>query len=687
MDELLRDLVLVFVLAGAVLAVFHHLRLPALVGLLFAGGLIGPHGIGVLRDAGQIERMAELGILLLMFSIGLDFTPDRVHELVRAVGMGAAQMLFCVVVTLLLAVAFVGRWAEAVLLGFLVAHTSSTLMLKLFLDRGELSSPQVRLGLGISIAQDLSVVPMLLAVPMIAGGGSLADFALALLKVAGVLVVALGLARWVIPLWLHQVVRSRSRELFLIFLVVVSLGTAWATLAVGLSGALGAFLAGLAIAASAYSHQTLAEVVPFRDLLVSLFFISIGMLVDVRTAPQFAAPVVLLVLVVLALKFVSGFLPVLAWGYPLRIATLVGLGIAQVGEFSFVLAHAGREAGLMSGEWFQVFVLVAVLTMLVNPFLVAGGPRISLALAALPWAARFDGRGSAEEATPTPALEGHVVVAGYGLNGQTVVRALQALGVPHAALDLNPDTVQAAQQRGESVFYGDCTRAEVLRKLHLDAARAYVVAISDARATRQAVQVAHQEAPGLHILVRTRYLAEIDALHRLGAEEVIAEEFETSLEIVARVLHSFHLPRTRIEGIVQHFRGDAYEAFRGPSPLPNPDLLGRILPALQIEAVVIQEGAAADGRSLRELELRTRTGATLLAVQRDGRMETVPAPDFRLQVKDLVVLAGTSRQILTAVGLLERPEGRSLRDVVEPPPGVQEGDSRGPTDAGVGSDQ
>lgn len=567
MDTLLRDLVLVFLVAGAVLVVFYRLGLPAVVGLLIAGVLTGPHGIGVLQDGSQINQLAELGILLLMFSIGLDFTPDRVHELVRTSGMGLVQMLICIIVTTLVAAAFVGRWAEAIFLGFLVAHTSSTLMLKLSLDRGELSSPQVRLGLGISITQDLSSVPMLLAVPMLAGGGgSLTEFGLALLKVASVLAVVLGLARGAIPLGLHYVIRSRSRELFLVFLVIVCLGTAWATLAVGLSVALGAFLAGLVIAASPYSHQTHAEVVTFRDLLVSVFFISIGMFLDVSVMWNYAGLAVLVVLSVLVLKYLSGFLPVLVWWYPLRIATLVGLAMAQIGEFAFVLSHVGREAKLISDELFQFFVLVAIVTTLVNPFLVAGGAAFFRGLVTFPWLRRFERRGLAEEPTGVPVQENHVVVAGYGLNGQTVVQAHQSLAVPHAALDLNPDTVWAAQQRSESVFYGDCTRAEVLRKLHLDTARVYVVAISDPAATRQTVQVAHHENPRLHIVARTKYLTEIEVLRRLGADEVIAEEFETSLEILARVLHSFHLPRLQIEEIVQFFRGTPTR----PSGVPSP---------------------------------------------------------------------------------------------------------------------
>jgi CPA2 family monovalent cation:H+ antiporter-2 len=658
MNELLQDLVLVFVVAGAVLAVFNRARVPAAVSLLIAGILIGPHGFGVLKERGEIEQLADLGILLLMFSIGLDFTPDRFRELLRAAGMGVGQMLICIAVTAVVAAAFVGRWAEAVFLGFLVAHTSSTLMLKLYLDRGEVDSPQVRLGLGISITQDLSALPMLLAIPMLAGtaGGSLSAFGLNLLKVAGVLVVAIALARWVIPLWLEHVIHSRSRELFLMFLVIISLGTAWATLAVGLSGALGAFLAGLAIASSAYSHQILAEVVPFRDLLISLFFISVGMLVDVGVMAQFAGPAALLVVGVVVLKYFSGFLPVLAWGYPLRIAALVGVAMAQVGEFGFVVAHGGRSAGLMPDAWFQVFILVAILTMAVNPFLIAAGPRLARALAGISWLHRFEGRSLPDAADAGPGEGNRVVIAGYGLNGRTVARALQTLEVPHTVLDLNPDSIREAQRLGEPVIFGDSTRAEVLRKAGLEAARVFVVAISDPQATRQTVQVARHENPELTIIVRTKYFGEVEVLRTLGADEVIAEELETSLEILARVLHSFNLSRLRIEEVVQHFRGDAYQAFRGPTPLPHPELLGQVLPALQIEAVTIEKDSPAVGKSLRELDLRARTGATLLAVQRDGQMQTIPPAEFELREDDLVVLAGTPRQTLCAIHFLEQTE-------------------------------
>lgn len=654
MEPLLRSLVLVFLVAGAVLHLFHRLRLPSIVGLLVAGVLIGPHGFGVLRERGQIESLAEIGILLLMFSIGLDFTRERLQELLYAAGIGTAQMLICIVVGALAAIAFVDRGIEAVFLGFLLCHTSSTLMLKLFLDRGELSTPPVRLGLGISITQDLSVVLMLLAVPMMAGGKlEVANLGLTLLRAAGVLAVAVALARWVIPLWMEHVIRSRSRELFLIFLIVVCLGTAWTTMVAGLSIGLGAFLAGLAIAESGYSHHTLSEVAPFRDLLISVFFISTGMLLDIGILAQSAWLAGTLLLAVIAIKFASGFVPVLGWGYPLRVATIVGMGIAQIGEFSFVLGYTGLQAGLISDNNYSVFLLVAVGSMIASPFLVSSSTNLAAGLVWVPALRRLDQRRPARETSEQPPLENHLIIAGYGLNGRNLANALHTFGLPFAVLEMNPDNVQAAQRRGEPVFFGDCSRAEVLRKLHIDAARGMVLAISDAQATRQAVQIARHENPDLYIIVRTRYLTEIDVLKELGANDIIAEEFETSLEVLALALRLFQTPKAAIERAVERFRSDAYRALR--SVLPSTErqqLLSAILPELEFETHELAENSPAVGKSLRDLDLRARTGATLLAVKRDSTLLTVPSAEFRMQKDDLLVLAGSSSQITDAVRTL-----------------------------------
>lgn len=654
MEPLLRNLVLVFLLAGSVLHLFHRLRLPSIVGLLVAGVLIGPHGLGVLQERDQIEKLAEIGILLLMFSIGLDFTRERLQELLYAAGIGAAQMLVCIVVTALAAAAFVERWAEAVFLGFLVAHTSSTLMLKLFLDRGELTTPPVRLGLGISITQDLSVVLMLLAVPVMAGGQfALGDLGVMLLRACGVFAVAVTLSRWIIPLWMDHVIRSRSRELFLIFVIVVCLGTAWTTMAAGLSIGLGAFLAGLAIAESGYSHHTLSEVAPFRDLLISIFFISTGMLLNVNGLVNDAWLAALLLIAVLAIKFSSGFAPILVWGYPLRVATIVGTGIAQMGEFSFVLGYTGHQLGLIRDDHYAVFLLIAVASMVASPFLVSNSSRLAQLLATIPWLKRLENRPMGNEAEDQPPLENHVIIAGYGVNGRNVANSLRTFELPFSVLEMNPDTVQAARRRGEPVFFGDCSRAEVLRKLHIGTARGFVLAISDSQATRQAVQIARHENARLHIIVRTRYMTEIDALRELGANEVIAEEFETSLEVLALTLRLFETPNASIDRVIDSFRANAYRALRGEMPSTERQrLLNELAPKFEIETRQLAEGSPAIGKTLGELDLRARTGATILAVRRDAALTAVPAADFQFQKDDLLVLAGSGHQITNAIRVI-----------------------------------
>lgn len=654
MESLLRNMVLVFLLAGGALHLFHRLRLPSIVGLLVAGVLIGPHGLSILQDRDQIEKLAEIGMLLLMFSIGLDFTRERLQELLYTAGIGTAQMLFCIVVTAAATAAFTDRWAEAVFLGFLVAHTSSTLMLKLFLDRGELTTPPVRLGLGISITQDLSVVLMLLAVPVMAGGQfSPGDMAVLLLRACGVLAVAVALSRWIIPLWMDRVIRSRSRELFLIFVLVVCLGTAWATMAVGLSIGLGAFLAGLAIAESGYSHHTLSEVAPFRDLLISVFFISTGMLLNINGLVNDAWLAALLLLAVMVIKFASGFAPILIWGYPLRVATIVGTGIAQIGEFSFVLGHTGHQLGLIHDDHYAIFLLVAVASMIASPFLVSNSSRLTRLFSTIPWLKRLDHRSLGTEATDQPPLANHVIIAGYGLNGRNVADSLRSFELPFSVLEMNPDTVQAARRRGEPVFFGDCSRADVLQKLFIGTARGFVLAISDPQATRQAVQIARHENPRLHIIVRTRYMSEIDVLRDLGANEVIAEEFETSLEVLTLTLRLFETPRTSIERVIDSFRANAYGALRGEMPSTERQrLLNELVPEFDFETHQLAEGSTAIGKTLGELNLRARTGATVLAVRRDAALTTGPAADFQFQKDDLLVLAGSGHQIANAIHVI-----------------------------------
>jgi CPA2 family monovalent cation:H+ antiporter-2 len=343
----------------------------------------------------------------------------------------------------------------------------------------------------------------------------------------------------------------------------------------------------------------------------------------------------------------------LLWGYPLGVATLVGTSIAQIGEFAFVLGQVGNQAGLLRDELYSVFLLVAVVSMIASPFLISAGPILSSQLGRVPGLGRLQARRLARESEERPPLPGHVIIAGYGLNGRNLASALHALNLPFVVLDMNPDTAQAARRRGEPVFFGDCSRVEGLRKLHVGTARGIILAISDPEATRQAVQIARHENPQLHIIVRTRYMTEIDVLRELGANDVIAEEFETSLEVLTLALRLFDISNASIDRIVDGFRSNAYRALRGDLPSSQRErLLNALAPQFDFETHQLADDAPAVGKTLRDLDLRAKTGATLLAVRRDAALTAVPAADFQLNAGDVLVLAGSGPQIADAVRMI-----------------------------------
>ncbi|GIX05378.1 MAG: potassium transporter KefB [Planctomycetaceae bacterium] len=512
----------------------------------------------------------------------------------------------------------------------------------------------MRLGLGISITQDLSVVLMLLMVPMLSGGNvQLTSLFNTVWRAALVVAIVITLARVVLPLWMHRVLQTRSRELFLLFLLVMCLGTAWLTLRAGLSIGLGAFLVGLAIAESGYSHHTLSEVSPFRDLLVSLFFLSTGMLLELHVVWSQAVWVLTSLVFVIVVKTLSGLIPVMLAGYPLRIAVVVGLAIAQIGEFAFVLAHEGARVGLVPQVMYQSFLATAVLSMMVSPLLVQSAPALAAGLCRWRWVQRWDAHHRSAEDEQDIRCRQHVIIAGYGLNGRNVADTLQACGLPFVVLEMNPDTVQAARRRGEPVYFGDCTRADLLKKLQIEEARGLVLAVSDPQATRQAVQVARWLNPHVHIIARTRFVTEIEPLKQLGANVVISEEFETSLEVLAATLEMFHVPEAEIRRRVNRLRAGSYRALREQlSPGERRSWLEDLEPSIVVETCNLPDTAPAVGRSLRDLDLRNRTGATVLAVRRGASLFAVPAPSLTFQSGDTLVIAGETTQVAQAMELL-----------------------------------
>jgi CPA2 family monovalent cation:H+ antiporter-2 len=553
----LAPLVLVFVAALAAAYGLARLRQPPLIGYLLAGALLGPYGLRLARDVHQVEALAEVGVVLLLFTVGLEFSFSDLGKLGRFVwGAGPIQVAGTFLTTATVMMVAGISLAQGVFAGFLAALSSTAIVLNILIDRGEIDSPHGRFLLGMLVFQDMAVVPMMLLIPTLVGhGAALGPAALALAKTAAMAVGVLLASRVLVPRFLSAVVATRRKELFIVAVLVLVLGTALATSAAGLSLALGAFLAGVVLSETEYGPQTMADIAPFRDAFNALFFVAVGMLFDARTLAQRPALVGLVLLALFALKVFWGGLPVLVYGFGIRVAATVGVSLAQVGEFSFVLVRQGRTAGLISEDGYQIFLAVALLSMLATPLLSEAGHHFGLTLAdRLSDLPRRSRRGD----LPT---EGHVLVLGFGLTGETLARVLGRARVPFRVLDLNPDRVRRGKDKNVPIEYGDVTNDRVLKHAGLENAVAVLVLLSDPRATRRAVSRCRKHAPGAFLLARTRYLTEIPQLSALGADEVVAEEFETSLEIANRTLRRLGFPVPWVEAEAEEIRQRRHEAF------------------------------------------------------------------------------------------------------------------------------
>jgi K+:H+ antiporter len=657
----LRDLAVIFAGSLLVILLFHRLKLPALPGFIVAGMILGPNALGLVSDPHRVESLAEVGVILLLFTIGIEFSLSRLKEMGRQVLVGGlGQMAFTVLATVAAGIAFLPSWRVALFLGFLIALSSTAIVLKGLTDKGEIDAPHGRLATGILIFQDLCVVPIMLLLPFLAGtaaGGAL-GLAIALGKATLVVVGVLVAARTLVPRALAEIVKTRSRELFLIAVILIGTLTALGTAAAGASLALGAFLAGLVISESDYAHQALAELMPFRDIFISLFFVAVGMLVQldlVRAHPWLTFGGVA---VIMGGKSLSAAVGPALMGYAGRVALLAGVAVSQIGEFSFVLAEQGRSANLLPNGVYQQFLGVAVVTMLVTPFLLQSGPALLDRLERLIPLDRmlpgFRPKGFAPVEDP---VADHVVVAGYGLNGRNLAAALRSINAPYLIVELNAQTVRRARAEGEPAFYGDATREEILRALGIERARLFVIAISDPAATRSMVRVARGMNPKLHIIARTRYVAEIPELSRLGADVVIPEEFETSIEIFARVLAHYNVPRDEIDRLVAEIRASHYEALR-PGAKPRITLSGMLgaMPQMHVERIPLAATAPAVGQTLAETGLRSRTGALVLSVRRGESDIATPPATYRLAAGDVLVVVGQRQQLKGAYKLLTGAE-------------------------------
>jgi CPA2 family monovalent cation:H+ antiporter-2 len=508
---------------------------------------------------------------------------------------------------------------------------------------------------------------MIVLTPVLAGTVEASAWAVATRFGLGVLAVGVVfvVARYLMPSLLHYLVRTRIREVFVLGALLVCLGMAYFTESLGFSLALGGFLAGIIISESHYSHQVVADIIPFRDLFTSVFFISIGMLFDLAFAFDNLVVVLGLTALVCVLKVVTGAGAALALLFPPRVVTIVALSLAQIGEFSFVLLNVGREHGLVDAAAYQALIAVVVLTMLATPALVAMAPAIGRRLPR-----GLSRRIPDSELLPEAEVgerQNHVVVVGYGLNGRTLAKVLEEAGIRYVVIELNGDAVHKGLAEGKAMIFGDSTRREILEHAGVERAQVVVFAISDLAAVRRSIALARRLNPTVYILVRTRQVTQIEELQRCGADEVIAEEFESAIEIFTRVLQRFHVPRNVIRAQTRVLRGEGYRMLRAPAlgGQVSAELM-RALEAGTTDLFRLDEDSPAVGASLRDLDLRRRTGATIIAVVRDETSIPSPAPDVALEAGDTLVLVGSHEQVDQAMALLEAREDGAPREEKSP---------------------
>jgi CPA2 family monovalent cation:H+ antiporter-2 len=619
-----------------------RIGIPPIVVYLVAGVLAGPGVSGLAGHSESVDALAEIGVALLLFGVGIEFSLEKLKSMLGfLVAGGAAQVLLSTAVTAAVMVAIGQSMAAATVAGFLVALSSTALVFKMLDGRGELDAPSGRAVAAVLLFQDLALVPMMLLLPALAGPGEsvAAAAASAMVRAVAALALLLVLARFVLPRALELTARAKLPELFPSMALLVAFGTALAATSLGLSLPLGAFLAGIALSGTPYAHQVFAELLPLRDAFVAVFFTSIGALVDPAAFVGNFQLVAVLVGAVVLKGLVSGVVIGAGWR-SWRLGVLGGCALAQIGEFSFVLSRQAVGLGIVSHELEQAFLGAAVLTMAATPFVYFAGRRLAL----LEPASNSEG----------PTLTGHVVVVGYDVTGQAVARVLGSTSIPFTVIDMDPARVRAGLADGLPVRFGDGSRRGTLEEAGIGAARAVVVAVSDAQVSRRVTALTSQLNPKACILVRAHGVEEIDELQRLGATEVIPAEFEASIEIFVRLLQRLGVPRhvARVqEGII---RLGNYHSLRGaPASYEMMSDIEKLIGGGILESAEVMTGSEADGRTLAELAMRSRTGAVVLTMVRHGQPVPNPDGDERLQAGDLVVLYGPHAGIAGAIELLE----------------------------------
>ncbi len=656
----LSEIIIFLSLITAVIFVFLRLKLPAIIGFILTGILAGPQGFALISSSSNVAFVSDLGIVLLLFTIGIEFSLKDFLEIRRSIFIGGAVQVGATLGITYAACILIGlSHQEALLIGLLVSMSSTAIVLKMLDERAEMTSPHGKNAFSILIFQDFLVVPAMIMIPLMAGShtGMEGSAPLVLAEACGFILFLYAAYKWIVPGILYQVARTKSRELFLMTVILLCLGVAWVTSLLGLSLALGAFLAGLIISESEYAQEALGRILPFRDVFLSLFFISIGMLLNLPFLYEHALLILGFVLLIIVLKVMTGSFATLVMGYPLRSAVLVGISLAQVGEFSLILGKAGLENMILDLNAYQAFLGVSLVTMALTPFCMNAAPKIANLSVRLPFPQRIISglrplKVMPDEDQPARKKD-HLVIIGYGVNGRNLSRAARLAEIPYVIIEMNPETVRSERVKGEPIFYGDATQEAVLKHVDIHDAHVLVITIPDVAAARRVTQLGRKLNPSVHIIARTRYLREVAPLAELGADVVIPEEFETSIEIFSRALSEYLVPRDDIERFISELRSSGYEMLRSLSgEATTVRSLQNDLPDFKVNTLKVHRESMVVGKSLTELQIRKQYRASILAIRRADKTIINPGGEEVLLADDQLIVSGDIGSILAIIPLL-----------------------------------
>jgi monovalent cation:H+ antiporter-2, CPA2 family len=644
--EILQQFIIALVVAVVVVVILSRLKIPSVIGFLFTGILIGPHVLSLVHAGHEIEILAEVGVMLLMFTIGLEFSIKRIlsmrHEVLV---LGGLQIVFTISLVFVLMKFLLGfNLQESILASFVISMSSTAIVLKSLQDKGQLQSPSGRIMTGILLFQDICVVPLIILTPLI-GKINDVDFTEILLKIGisfALIILIFYISKFLLPKLFDLVCSFRINELFMILILTLCFGLAILTNHLGFSLALGSFIAGMILAESDFIYQIEADVMPLKNVFLSIFFISVGMLLNVEFVINNPANVATAAISILLVKtiIIAGIAK--TFKTPLNMSLLIGLGISQIGEFSFMLLNIARPLNFISDEYYQTFLSSSIISMMATPAFLGLG---NILLNRSELKQNIEGENTNEQ---------HVLIAGYGVNGQNLTKIFKSLNIPYKIIEINPNTVKKFKKEGEDIVFGDITKRDNLLHLGIDKARMMVIAISDWDATLKAVTTGRQLNPDLKIIVRTEFVTQIEPLYKAGANVVISQEFEASLEIAAYVLKTLGIAGPIVRVKSEQLRKRHYRFFSGTmngaqSKIAELAEISHINEAY----IVMGDSRLIDVAMRRLIENMNPEEVSIIGIVRGEQLIMNPSPDFVIEKMDMLILFGLQKKIDETVERLD----------------------------------